>query len=449
MQPYKHTYVWIELNYRSTMKLKNNLLVLAIIASAIFTSSCLQDSCNSTQLYRLYTPVYETMSNVRNMVTVEEPRALETPGKIYLYGKYIFINEKGKGIHVVNIENRTNPVNEAFIKIPGNVDMAVRGTYLYADNFIDLVVFDLGDLNNIKEVGRELNVFPENVSVHEKAGAWLVDKTQGVAIDWEVEEIEVNCDQSSGLIRGDVVFAESMDDGANQAGGGTETGTGGSMARFTIMSGNLYVIDEAGKMHLFDLSSPADPSKIGDVDIAWNIETIFPYTRGEDQYLFIGAQDGMYIYDNNNPESPSQISKFVHVSSCDPVVAEDSVAFVTLRNGTECEGYTNELQLIDIRNLENPSLMATYDMYNPHGLGVDDGILFICDASEGLKIYDIRESINDVDKSLLTEFDGLFAYDVIPYNGTLILSAEDGMYIIDYSDVNNIKILSKLTSALQ
>ncbi|MGB0430873.1 MAG: LVIVD repeat-containing protein [Bacteroidia bacterium] len=438
------------------MKPKQFLLVLAVLAAGIFTTSCIQDSCNSTKLYRLYTPVYETMSNVRQMVGVEGPRALETPGKIYVYGKYLFINEKGQGIHIVNIENKANPANEAFIKIPGNIDMAVKGSYLYADNFIDLVVFDLSNLNNIQEVGRELSVFPENVSVHERAGSWLVDKSQGVAIDWEVEEIEVDCNQSgSSLVRGNVLMADDVSTLSSGGGSGQNestgsgAGTGGSMARFTIMSGNLYVIDEAGSMHLFDLATPNDPSKIGDIDIAWNIETIFPYTRGNEQYLFIGAQDGMYIYDNNNPTAPTQISKFVHVSSCDPVVAEDSMAFVTLRNGTECEGYTNELQLIDIRNLNVPSLIETYNMYNPHGLGVDNGLLFICDADEGLKIYDLRETTENVDKNLIKQFDGLFAYDVIPYNGTLLLSSADGMYLIDYSNVNDIKIVSKLSTALQ
>jgi hypothetical protein len=392
------------------------------------------------------------MDNVREMVEMQEAQEMENPGKIYVYGNYMFMNEKGKGIHIINISDKANPVTESFIKIPGNIDMAVQGTYLYADNFIDLVVFDLSDLDNIKEVGRELNVFPENVSVHERAGHWLVDKSQGVAIDWEVEEIEVDCDADNELfLRGGVLFAEDASMGGGNSGqensGGSNSGAGGSMARFTLMSNHLYVIDEAGKMHLFGLADPTNPSKVGDVDIAWNIETIFPFYRGEYQYLFIGAQDGMYIYDNNTPTAPFQMSKFVHVNSCDPVVAHDTMAFVTLRNGTECDGYTNELQLIDIRDLNKPKLISTYDMHNPHGLGYDDGLLFICDANEGLKVYDISKSTEKVDDNLIEHFTGFFAYDVIPYRGTLFLSTDKGLYLVDYTDKENVTIKSKMLTA--
>ncbi|MFY0674863.1 MAG: hypothetical protein JXQ87_15800 [Bacteroidia bacterium] len=429
------------------MKRSTILQLGAIIFLGFFTSSCIQDSCNSTKLYRLYTPVYETMDNIRGMVEMQEAQEMEDPGKIYVYGDYMFMNEKGKGIHLINVSDKANPVTESFIKIPGNVDMAVQGTYLYADNFIDLVVFDLSDLSNIKEVGRELNVFPENVSVHERAGHWLVDKTQGVAIDWEVEEIEVDCDSdNSSFLRGGVVFAEdaSVGNSGQSDNGGGASGAGGSMARFTLMSNHLYVIDDSGIMHLFDLNNPTDPTKAGHVDIAWNIETIFPFYRGEYQYLFIGAQDGMYIYDNNTPTAPFQMSKFVHVNSCDPVVAHDTVAFVTLRNGTECEGFSNELQLIDIRDLNKPELISTYDLHNPHGLGYDNGLLFICDANEGLKVYDISQSLEKVDDNLIEHFTGFFAYDVIPFKGTLYLSTDKGLYLVDYTDKGDITIKSKM-----
>jgi len=419
--------------------------IIAILSLSL--SSCIKDSCNSTQIYRLYTPIYKQMSEVRQMIEVSEPREMISPGKIYAYGKYLFINDRGVGIHITDISNQTNPTQVAFLKIPGNVDMAVKGTYLYADNFVDLVVFDLSDMNNIKQIGREENVFPDNVSVHERAGYWLVDREQGVAIDWLVEDVEVECDAKGGW-SDDVLMAEQRDfSGSNESTselGGGSNGAGGSMARFTFMSGYLYVIDKSGSMRLFDVSSPENPQLFNSISISSNIETIFPYYRDQEQYLFIGATNGMSIWDNNQPQNPTQIAEFVHVNSCDPVVADDSLAFVTLRSGTECEGFTNELQLINIKDLENPLLLETYDMHNPHGLGFDSGILFICDAEEGVKIYDLRESYDNVSKKLLAHIEGMFAYDVIPYNGTLILTSDKGFHLIDYTDVNNIRIVGEI-----
>jgi len=86
-----------------------------------------------------------------------ERNMIET-GKIYYRHPYIFINERYRGIHVINNSDPYNPVKEGFILAPGCIDMAVKGHILYLDNAVDLVSFDL----NTKEVtSRIRNVFPE------------------------------------------------------------------------------------------------------------------------------------------------------------------------------------------------------------------------------------------------------------------------------------------------
>jgi hypothetical protein len=68
------------------------------------------------------------------------------------------VNERYKGIHVINNANPAHPVNEGFIIAPGCIDMAVKDHTLYLDNSVDLVAFDL----NTQTVTRRLkNVFPE------------------------------------------------------------------------------------------------------------------------------------------------------------------------------------------------------------------------------------------------------------------------------------------------
>jgi len=433
--------------------MRSSILFLTTLSIIGVMSSCVKDSCNSTRLYRTYTPIYKQMDEVRELVNVESPRAILNPGKIYVYGSHLFLNDRGIGVHVIDVSDENNPVNQAFIQIPGNVDVTVNGNLLYADNFVDLVSFDISDINAIKEVGRVEDIFPDNVSIHETAGYWLVDRNQGVAVDWLEEEVEVECYEDNWL-REDVVFAveQSSNDnaGVNYGGGGNPSGTAGSMARFALMSGRLYVIDLNGVMRLFDLSTPEVPTYVNTIEVEQGIETIFPYYRDGKGYLFIGANNGMFIYDNADPNNPSLLSKFVHVNSCDPVVAEGNIAYVTLRSGTECQGFTNELQLIDISDLSNPNLIETYDMYNPHGLGIDEGLLFLCDGSEGLKIYDLRQSIERVtDKELKHNIKGIFAYDVIPYNGTLVLSSDIGFHLIDYSNVNDIHLSGEIITSVE
>lgn len=424
------------------MKLSHIKLVALLLTLTIGLSSCLEDRCTTTRTYTQYTPVYKSMEEVREMVKVTEPREIKKPGKIFTYGDYLFINDRGIGIHIYRIGKGSAPQNIAFLQIPGNIDMSVKGRYLYADNYIDLVVFDLADMKNIKEIGREISAFPNNLTVHEETEVWMVDSEQGIAIDWIAEEVELDCDQynrlefSGGFARtdaGNVVTAEN--------GGNSNSGQAGSMARFALMADHLYVIEEGG-IKLFDMKDAADPDYLGEVYVERGIETIFPYYRDNSSYLFIGATNGMYIYNNDDPTQPFEVSSFVHVESCDPVVANDSVAFVTLRTGTRCNGVANELNLIDIKNLQNPTLIERYGMSNPHGLGFDDGLLFICDGADGLKVYDLRENNDNVTDKEIAHFEGIVAYDVIPRNGELVLSAEDGFYLIDYTDVNDIKIRS-------
>jgi hypothetical protein len=189
-------------------------------------------------------------------------------------------------------------------------------------------------------------------------------------------------------------------------------------------------------LDVYDISIPQSPAFTSKVQLGWGIETIYPFKNK----LFIGSNTGMFIYDVTNPSQPSKQGEFNHVRTCDPVIAEDKYAYVTLRSGTGCPGSTNQLDVLDITNLSQPSLVKSYTMTNPHGLSKDGDLLFICDGQDGLKIYNAANASNVF---LLKQLTGPETFDVIAWNGVAIVSATDGLYQYDYSDVQNIKLLSK------
>jgi hypothetical protein len=82
-------------------------------------------------------------------------------------------------------------------------------------------------------------------------------------------------------------------------------------------------------------------------------------------------------------------------------------------------------------------------MTEPYGLGIDTKTLFVCDGSAGLKIYDATDPFR-IDEHLLKTFTDINATDVIPAGASLILLATDGIYQYDYSDLQNIYLLSKI-----
>ena len=566
---------------------KSTAIILIYVATLLillflpFTAPFIHMPAAHAFSYDVYAPVYKSLQELRTPVSSGDAQPLEEIGKIYVYKDYIFVNELYKGVHVIDNRDPSNPKAIAFIDIPGNVDIAVRNNFLYADSWIDLVVVDISNPTDVTEIKRVEDVFPntgptflvmdelETASHFEE-----VDSRQGIVIGWEyahteffycfpsgtevltahgpsaIETVKKGTevyayDPSSGewtltkvdthqayQYEGDVITIQMNSieiqttghhpfyvmngnrlesrplplvipedeqgmfgsgrwvearhlqvgdtlrrmngDGLSitglssryekttvyhlevegrhtfgvheagilvhnkSAGPSSSTGKGGSLARFAIVDDYLYTLS-GSDMQLYDISNPAEPIVWKMIKIGWDIETIFPY---EDK-LFIGGQRGMYIYDNNDPAHPIQISRFAHVTSCDPVVVEDDTAYVTLRGGTRCGGQNNRLEIIDISNYSKPHLIADYPMDGPYGLGIDRGLLFICDGNAGLKLFDASDP---KDLKLVRRFRGLKTLDVILHRDIAIVVGETGLHQYNYRALEKMTLISVIST---
>ncbi len=424
------------------MKANHFKLFLLLAVTSIFSQGCLKDDCERKLTYTRVEPVYKTLDELHTgTAVVEGPRTLGNTGVLYYYNSKIYINERGEGIHVIDNADPKNPVNTAFIAIPGNESFAIKNGILYASSYIDLLAIDL---SSQQVVGRTESVFPP---------LWEDLANNQVAVSYKETKVteEVDCDTYSnfynrngefidfvgGGMEGDFALQNASND--NNLSGGT--GIGGSMARFTIVGDYLYVVDQSS-LDVFSLSNPSQPSATNTVEMGWGIETIFPY---QDK-LFIGSNAGMYIFDNSNPSAPNLLSKFEHARACDPVFVKDNYAYVTLRSGTECEGFTNQLDLIDITNLTSPFLVKTFQMQNPHGLSISGNNLFLCEGAFGLKSFDITDPTT-LGQHLLDHEANLHAFDAISLNGQqslLMVIGEDGLYQYNTEDPADLKFLSKI-----
>jgi hypothetical protein len=211
-------------------------------------------------------------------------------------------------------------------------------------------------------------------------------------------------------------------------------GQGGSTARFAITRSHLYVVNH-NHLATYDIDNLANPQKTAQNDIGFDLETIFP----KGNHLFIGSMNGMFIMNIDNPSNPEYVSQYQHVVACDPVVANDEYAYVTLRSTSfgRCTNNINELHIISLENLNDPQLVKTVQMVNPKGLGILGDKLFVCD--DVLKMYDISDMENPIfEKS----FD-IKANDIIPFNDLLIVTADDGIYQYRFAN-NETQFLSKI-----
>ena len=211
-------------------------------------------------------------------------------------------------------------------------------------------------------------------------------------------------------------------------------GIGGSLATFSLAGNYLYTVDNQD-LNVFSIVDNEQPVQVNEIPIGFNIETLFNYK----QYLFIGSQNGMYIYSVANPETPEYMSEAQHFTACDPVVANDTHAFVTLHSDIGCGNTLNQLEIYNIENIQNPVLLSTRNLTKPIGLGLYNDYLIICD--DEVKIFDISEPEN----IQLVHNINRDAFDVIIQNNLLILVGEFGVY--QYSlDENNIQNTIELST---
>jgi hypothetical protein len=427
------------------MKKIHYYLLILIVGSLSFTS-CLKDSCDETTTFVQITPRFVTLEDIRAVPQREAARELRAPGKMYFYNNTIFVNELKEGIHIIDNANPESPQNIGFITIPGNVDIAAKDGFLYADSYMDLVTLDIRDLDNITQTCREENIFQ---------GQFGIQDERGVLVDYVETEnfVELDCSDinvDSGIFnRGEEIFVDVAFDGAigipagpqgaaGDAAGGA--GIGGSLARISIAKDHLYAIDQFN-LYVYDLERADKPQNVNEQTIEWGIETLFPYN----DFLFIGANNGMFIYDNENPESPRFLSKFEHARACDPVFVQGTTAFVTLRDGTACESFNNQLDVVDVSDVLNPTLLHTHQMDNPHGLSVRGDHLYICEGEWGMKVFD-KTDLARIPDNRKEHLEDIHAFDVISLSEDhILIIGDDGLYQYDSSDKDDLELMSKIT----
>ncbi len=206
----------------------------------------------------------------------------------------------------------------------------------------------------------------------------------------------------------------------------SNTGVGGSLTKFTIIGNFVYAVS-SHYLYTVDISNPANPIKVGQTTLNFDMETIYPYKNR----LFIGSKTGLYIYSIDTASAPRLIGEAKHGRSCDPVVANDSVSYSTLKGNTYCGPATSGLYVYNIKDLNQPELKKTISINEPRGLGMADSALYVCCAAEGLKVFSIKNPYNPFEKQTIT---GSAFTDVIPYENILICWVNDGINLYDISN---------------
>lgn len=406
----------------------------ACLAGLFLFLGCAKDIFK--ERYSYYVPVYKTKTEVRLAAKASAPVALQETGKLFVKDNYVFLSEVNKGIHIIDFSDPVNPKNISFIPIPGCLDLAVRGNYLYADCYADLLTMDITNPKNVFLKQYTEGVFPQRRYIN-----GFVADTMRVITEWiKRDTLLETAFQKRTRWDMQILYSTPSNAQSTTSGSGNKAvtnGIGGSLARFGLMGDRMYTVSTYD-MKVFNTTDASNPTYVKTLNFSQgNIETIFPYKNK----LFIGSQTGMFIYDASDPDNPIKLGTFSHARVCDPVVADDKYAYVTLRSNSTCAGFQNQLDVVDIGSLMSPILLKSYQLTEPIGLSKDGNTLLICDGKDGLKIFNATDP---VDAKLVKKISGFEPFDVITVNGIAVVVAKDGLYFVRYSDPSNAIVLSKI-----
>jgi len=177
---------WVEIGKKRV----RHVVFFAGILSVMATISACCGDCEPP--YRgSADPVYLSYEELRQSIKLVPPDLIIKSGKIWIAGKYLLINDLNRGIHVFDNADPKLPKNLGLILIPGNVDLAVKDSVLFADSFIDLVAIDLERFPEIVVSRRIENKFPYNpYQTITDPNIYLtgLDQSKGVVIGYTLQE---------------------------------------------------------------------------------------------------------------------------------------------------------------------------------------------------------------------------------------------------------------------
>ncbi|MDR0541502.1 MAG: hypothetical protein LBH19_04740 [Dysgonamonadaceae bacterium] len=413
--------------------MKKIIVVLFLLAG--LWVSCNVDS-SQTIRYSVNEPVFTSSETFRNSIKItSKAHELGNIGNIRLHNGYLYISERGKGIHIIDNTNPSHPENKGYIEIPGHQEAFIRDKRLYADALVDLVWFDLSIPSQPVLQGRAENLFPETLPPIENEYGYDYDLCQtGIAQNKIVTGWQLKERKQQNYYSGNAPEYAASPPTLSQGNSLNRIDRRDiSISRFGLYEHYLYAVINY-QMNVIDLSGEKPQKAAGGIYIG-NVENILSYR----DKLFMGMSTGLVIYSLEDPARPVFCSQIAQVYGCNPVAVNTDFAYISIHSGNFCGQNINRLVIFDVSDMKYPVETASYTMNYPKGLGIDKGMLFLCD--DGLKVFKTGNPQTFI-ADQLAYYPKWGGSDIVLFNNLLMLISDNGLYQYDCSDVDNIRWMS-------
>jgi hypothetical protein len=294
---------------------------------------------------------------------------ITSPNNVYVYDTLLLVSDSVNGLLIYSVADEQAPRYKARIPLKGNRGMAMKDSIIYANSWNAILA-----LRMVNDTNYEVTSIVKTDPYHDGLG--LIDDYYAPS-PWH---------------GGFGCAAEPLNDAGIPLSAGGSSGSGGSYAVFAVIDSFLYYIDNQSIITM-DISNAALPRKLSETYVDWSIETLFP----TQEYLFIGGSNGMYVMDRRSPAQPTQIGAITHFRARDPVVVQDSMAYVTLRNGVNWPPVNSDiLMVVNIASVSNPKLIKEIPLPTPYGLAIRDTFLYVANGQNGWRLFTLKNPLNPV-----------------------------------------------------
>ena len=143
-------------------------------------------------------PIYGKDTSAKKITYINTPQPVVLAGNIYVKDNYIFQVEVGKGMHIIDNTIPSAAHRTGFITINGCSQISIKGTNLYSNSYDDLVVVDISDPNNVKEISRIKGALPEGRYYYPyiqpvETGYYECPRYDSVVIGWRRDSVRAAC----------------------------------------------------------------------------------------------------------------------------------------------------------------------------------------------------------------------------------------------------------------
>lgn len=171
--------------------MNSNLLIF--IALILICFACRKGETEEDRIVNGLKPIY--LSSENSELKLAGVKNYEELGKIVSVGNILYLNDKHKGIHIVDNTSPENPIKRSFINIPGNTDFTIKGNYIYCNHLRDLVTlrFDGEQINEVSRLPNFYSVedFPEFLYPSDDYFGYFecANNDLGFVVGWEQSEL--------------------------------------------------------------------------------------------------------------------------------------------------------------------------------------------------------------------------------------------------------------------